>query len=48
MDTMELIQQAYTQLMDSRLHKVKLEGENVTVTAYWAGLVLRIDIQGER
>ena len=49
MDTMELVQEAYTKLMDGRMHKVSLTSEaGVKVTAYWAGTVLRIDIQGER
>lgn len=48
MDTIELIQQAYTQVANG-MKRIDLEnGEGVSVKAYWAGAIIRIDIKEEK
>ena len=45
MDTIELIKQAYKQVR-SGMKRVDLENkEGVSVKAYWAGKIIRIDIK---
>lgn len=45
MDTIELIQQAYTQVANG-MKRIDLQnGKGVTVKAYWAGTIIRIDIK---
>ena len=44
---MEMIQQAYTQVVDG-MKRVDLENDyGVSVKAYWAGLIIRIDIKDD-
>jgi len=49
MDTIELITEAYTKVADGT-KRIDLENkEGVTVKAYWAGTIIRIDIKdGEK
>ena len=45
MNTIELIQEAYTRVADG-MKRIDLENkEGVTVKAYWAGMIIRIDVK---
>ena len=44
MDTVELIIEAYTKVADG-MKRIDLEDENITVKAYRAGTIIRIDIK---
>lgn len=46
MDTIEMIQEAYTRVSDG-LKRIDLENEGVSVKAYRAGTIIRIDIKEE-
>ena len=44
MDTIDMIQEAYTKVADG-MKRIDLETKNVSVKAYWAGTIIRIDIK---
>lgn len=47
MDTIEMIQQAYTQVADG-MKRIDLKNDSgVSIKAYWAGLIIRIDIKDD-
>ncbi len=43
-DTVKLIIEAYTKVADG-LKRIDLETKKVSVKAYWAGTIIRIDIK---
>ena len=47
MDTIELIQKAYTEVADG-MKRIDLEDGGVVVKAYRAGTIIRIDIKEDK
>jgi hypothetical protein len=47
MDTMEMIQEAYTRVADGQ-KRIDLYEDHATVKAYWVGKIIRIDIKEEQ